>query len=72
MSNLGLLMKILNFYWLARQSFALGHFLSDTIKNSLSWFFSTADKLRGWVRFACTAQATKCSNAYILVGTSLV
>ena len=45
MSNLGLLMKILNFYMLARQSFAFGHFLSEAIKNSLSCFL-TADKLR--------------------------
>ena len=70
-SNLGLLMKMLNFYRLARQSFALGHFLSEPIKNSLGCFVSTADYLRGSTRLARTAQAKKRSNIYILVGTSL-
>ena len=65
-------MKILNFCRQARQSFELGHFLSEAMKNSLSCLFSTADKLRGQTRLARTAQATKRLKTYLLVGTSLV
>ena len=37
---------------------------------SLSCFFQQLTN-GGWTRLAHTAQATKCSNAYLLVGTSL-
>ena len=50
-------MKILSFYRLARQSFALGLFLLEAFKNSSS--FSTADKLRGRTRLARSAQPKK-------------
>ena len=70
-SNLGLSMKILNFYRLARQSFALRHFLWEAVKNSLSWFFSTADKLRGRTKSARADQPRERAITYLLVGTSL-